>query len=537
MLHISDIGVNISPPKIPIVGVRKELLAWPRATFRSIFRSRDWALEGYSKHSTFNIPYLLPTMDRGPMVLLPPKHAKEVYGLPETRLDVWDTINDSIQTRYTIQDQHIMSEALHRDVIRNQITRNLGILTDQLVEELDRGLKYWWGTETQWKRVTAFDSCLNIVAGAANSVFLGPSLCRNELFLHRLKKHATLVFSGGILINITPKPFKHVIGLLVKAVCRYYYNKVLQICLPFVQDRLNRTINWRKGLESEWIPPCDGLQWMIEEAISKCDPVELNARRLSERLLFLNDVSMHTSAFTLQALLENLAASDPHKGYIIAEINVDIVRYYQHGKNGVVFSVTYIETLRHECKTVLDGANGQWTREAVQKLVFLDSTIRESMRVSPFSIFGLPRTVIDSNGISVQNDSSEYFLPYGSIVALPVEHAHFDEEVYKNARSFQPFRSIRPNDDTVPEKAPGTSRIKTAVTLDEHFLAFGHGKHGCPGRFFVIHEIKLMMANILLNYDIEHLESRKELINVMWLKLPLNGLKLRVRRRLLTQKD
>lgn len=112
---------------------------------------------------------------------------------------------------------------------------------------------------------------------------------------------------------------------------------------------------------------CDGLQWMIEEAFTKCDPAELDAKRLSERLLFLNDVSMHTSAFTLQALLQNLAASDPRQAYT--------------------------ETLRQECKTVFDEANGQWTREAVQKLVLLDSTIRESMRISTFSIFGLPRTV------------------------------------------------------------------------------------------------------------------------------------------------
>ncbi|KAI1419484.1 cytochrome P450 [Xylaria sp. FL1777] len=480
-MEIFTKSIDDSTHAIPVVGLRKEWLAWSRATFRSVFCSRAWASEGYSKYSRFNAPYVPPTMDRGPMILVPPKHAKEVYGLPDTRLDVWDTINDSIQTKYTIQDQHIMSKALHRDVLRNQITRNLGILTDSLTTELDRGLKYSWGTDTQWKSIPAFESCLKIVAGAANSVFLGPSLCRNHLFLRRLENHATTVFSGGILINVTPKPFKHVVGLLVKVVCRYYCHKVVRMCLPLVANRLDKTLKWKDGLESEWSLPHDSLQWMIEEAMS------------------------NGSAFTLQALLQNLAASDPRE--------------------------SYIEILRNECKTVLDEANGQWTRESVQKLVLLDSTIRESMRISPFSIFGLPRTVIDSNGVSVKSDDSEYFLPYGSIVALPVEHAHFDERVYQNARSFQPFRFVQTDPDTSSKKVPSTARVKTAVTLDEHFLAFGHGKHGCPGRFFVIHEIKLMMANILLNYDIEHLESRQELIHIMWLKLPLNGLKLRVRRR------
>lgn len=117
------------------------------------------------------------------MILIPPAHAKDVYGLPENRLDVWNTINDSIQTKYTIQDHHIIDKALHRDVLRNQITRNLGPLTKRLTEELDNGLRYWWGTDTRWKEVPAFDSCLNIVAGAANSVFLGPSLCEHPVVL------------------------------------------------------------------------------------------------------------------------------------------------------------------------------------------------------------------------------------------------------------------------------------------------------------------------------------------------------------------
>lgn len=133
----------------------------------------------------------------------------------------------------------------------------------------------------------------------------------------------------------------------------------------------------------------------------------------------------------------------------------------------------------------------------------------------------------------INNHGSEFVLPHGSIVALPVEHAHYDERVYHNARSFAPFRFAQTQDEAVSgTEASMNSGKKTAVTLDDHFLAFGHGKNGCPGRFFVIHEIKLMMAIVLLNYDIEHLESRKELLNVMWLKLPLNGLKFRVRRRL-----
>jgi len=88
---------------------------------------------------------------------------------------------------------------------------------------------------------------------------------------------------------------------------------------------------------------------------------------LSERLLFTNDISMHTTSFTVSNLLLNIFSLDPSQGYI--------------------------EALREECRTVHDEAGGIWTRKAVQNLKLLDSAVRESMRLSNFSIFGLPRTV------------------------------------------------------------------------------------------------------------------------------------------------
>ncbi|KAK8030950.1 ent-kaurene oxidase [Apiospora arundinis] len=33
-------------------------------------------------------------------------------------------------------------------------------------------------------------------------------------------------------------------------------------------------------------------------------------------------------------------------------------------------------------------------------------------------------------------------------------------------------------------------------------MAFGYGKHACPGRFFAANEIKLILAHILLQYDL-----------------------------------
>lgn len=48
------------------------------------------------------------------------------------------------------------------------------------------------------------------------------------------------------------------------------------------------------------------------------------------------------------------------------------------------------------------------------------------------------------------------------------------------------------------------------TTSDEHF-AFGHGRHACPGRFFVACELKLIMAHLLRNYDMRRIAARVEM--------------------------
>ncbi|KAJ7918489.1 hypothetical protein B0H13DRAFT_1607297 [Mycena leptocephala] len=39
------------------------------------------------------------------------------------------------------------------------------------------------------------------------------------------------------------------------------------------------------------------------------------------------------------------------------------------------------------------------------------------------------------------------------------------------------------------------------VTPNSDFLAFGIGRHACPGRFFAVNEMKLIMSHVIMTYD------------------------------------
>jgi cytochrome P450 len=128
------------------------------------------------------------------------------------------------------------------------------------------------------------------------------------------------------------------------------------------------------------------------------------------------------------------------------------------------------------------------------------------------------------------------------MVAVPMEPIHYDESIYPQARSFNAFRFADANNVTnivdnfsakedLMKNTVLETKVKSTATLDDAFLGFGFGRHACPGRFFALNEMKVFFAHMLLNYDVEYMKVRPKPLDTVWLKLPLHGGKIRVRRR------
>lgn len=114
-----------------------------------------------------------------------------------------------------------------------------------------------------------------------------------------------------------------------------------------------------------------------------------------------------------------------------------------------------------------------------------------------------------------------------TVLTVPLEAIHYDEDIHPGARRYNPFRFATPDDEG---SANGTGKQKLIVSLDDGFLSFGTGRWACPGRFFASMEMKIFMANVLLNYDVEHIKRRPQPWHVLWMNLtPLATI--RVRRR------
>ena len=50
-------------------------------------------------------------------------------------------------------------------------------------------------------------------------------------------------------------------------------------------------------------------------------------------------------------------------------------------------------------------------------------------------------------------------------------------------------------------------------------IRFGFGRHACPGRFYAVRKVKLIVSKLLLNYDIEWAHR----VSTMPARLSVNG--------------
>lgn len=78
-----------------------------------------------------------------------------------------------------------------------------------------------------------------------------------------------------------------------------------------------------------------------------------------------------------------------------------------------------------------------------------------------------------------------------------------DEKLWSNPSQFDGLRF-----EKLRQQAGAENKFQL-VTTGKDSLAWGHGSHACPGRFFASNEIKTIFIEFLRNYDIK-LEDGKE---------------------------
>lgn len=151
---------------------------------------------------------------------------------------------------------------------------------------------------------------------------------------------------------------------------------------------------------------------------------------------------------------------------------------------------------------------------------------------------GVVRKVMPTEGI--ENKIEGWRAPRGAYIGLDVHSVQHDPDVYPRPEMYDAFRFSRPKEESHETSKDGNSddaadilRLKNTglVTTSDSFLNFGHGRHACPGRFFVALELQMLLAYMVLNYEVKPLASRPPNKWFGGVNLPPMKASIKVRRR------
>jgi len=444
------------------------------------------------------------------IVVVPRSQVKWLSTQPDEVLSAGAAHYDILEGDYAFTSRKVLTDPYHDHVLKKIMIRRMATLVPGLAEEVSQAMDETWGFDTQWKEIPIFQNAMNILPRVVNRMVTGPALCRNEDFLKNCRGFALAVMTTRAALRFVPWWLRFIVGPLAAIPNHRRYRNVAKYSIPLIQKRLQHyaDANARDPTTEAQDMPNDYISWQIALASSEGREDELTPEIITRRILLLNFAGTHTTTIAVTNLLFNLASSPP--------------------------SQQHIEGLREEVCRVYAEEGGTWTRDGLNRLHRCDSAIRESLRLSNMTTCNLQRKVVHKAGI---RHAEGWSLPQGGLIAVDEHNAQHDPEIYPDPYTYDAFRFSRCKETDADsgygsggdhgsdsEKASSNPTARgdglgsvshavankntTLATSSDVFLPFGHGRHACPGRFFVGPAIKLVLAWVVMNYELEPLSSR-----------------------------
>ncbi|KAJ7859036.1 cytochrome P450 [Mycena olivaceomarginata] len=471
-----------------------------RANFRGLVDSVALYTQGYRKFSKADKIFVVPTWTKGPQIILPPSMGNWLASRPDAILNAKDCTFETAQFTYTVGHPKITSNDMIDLLIKRELTRTIGTLNNELLEEIEGSMNGIFGTDGEWREVGVFDSLTRTVGRVANRVFVGKELCSNMDFVMAGTHFARDISVSSYILHLFPKFMKPAVAWFATMPNRRHSGAAMKYLKPLIKQRIEDMKHKEADPSYAWEEPNDFITWMVRESFKRNTENETSVYALAYRVSNLSSMIYSTTTImSTNALLDIWSA--PNSEELVAALREEAERvHYEH--------------------------NGEWTKAAVAKLHRLDSAIRESARISGVGGTAMARRVCSDNGITLPNG---LVVPKNATVGVSMDGLHFDEAYYDCMNEFDAFRFSRAREEPGCGEKPHTN--EDLITTSVHWLPFSHGIHACPGRFFAANNIKMILAQILLNYDIQPFPSRPPNISLGDISVVPVEAKMMIRRR------
>ncbi|CCX34716.1 Similar to Ent-kaurene oxidase; acc. no. Q701P2 [Pyronema omphalodes CBS 100304] len=437
---------------IPSVGFEG---GYKKARERFLFDNLSLMKEGYKKDGAFKV-----VADNGKFqAMVSPNMAMEMRNTPNDVLSFTATTRDLLMTEYTgIQESDTAVKCVRLD-----LTKNHGRLIPAMAIETKWSFDKHFGECKEWTKFQIHPMLLQVVAVVSGVAFVGNPENRNPDWLDCAINYTVDVFSGTQKLRqkLLPKFLLPITARLSPEISRTKQHRIKarRLIGPLVEARLAGTV-----------PPGDDMmQWLIDSSPAE----ERNVDRFAQMLLQLSMASIHTTSMTVTKALYDLA-SRPE----------------------------YTKPLREEVETVLKEEGG-FTQNGIRRLDLIDSFLKESQRLGPIGNMTMRRKVVGSKGFTFSNG---VHIPHGAtILGVTSAAASLDPEIFENPEEFDGYRFLK-----LRQEDPNKHVFSSTSTYH-----WGLGKHACPGRFFASTEIKMLLAEIVVRYDIR-IKDNKRPADICW---------------------
>ncbi|KAH7320718.1 cytochrome P450 [Stachybotrys elegans] len=315
-----------------------------------------------------------------------------------------------------------------------------------------------------WKPIHPYPIILQLFARMSSRVMVGQDLCGDEW------QKLSLQYMSAILAipSIVKKQYHPWFYWLAKYTSTDVKNvwKFRKQCADYIHDTLEaRHAAFDGDAEAMQADrPNDFIQWLMEEHRARGN--RATADQVVQNIFITMVASIHSSAsLALSVLYDLLDHPDT------------------------------LEEIRQEISKTKERFLGQsrvWTRQALGELQVLDSAMRETLRVHPFTEVTVQRLAVVDYTFA---DGRQ--IPAGTQVAFTSLQHSLDPDVHPDAHIYDPKRWLKRRDEV------NYQGFHFPATSDD-WINWGSGSHVCPGRFLADVTLKLIFVQLLSSYEIRY---------------------------------
>ena len=317
------------------------------------------------------------------------------------------------------------------------------------------------------------DAILDLVARISARVFLGDeAISRNPAWLRITKNYTVDSFLAAHALRTYPRFLRPLMHWFLPGAqkVRAQLREAEAIIAPVISRRRAERAAADGGGSGSMAERADSIEWLEQMAREK--RLEYRAAALQLNLAIS---AIHTTADllaqTMYELLQHPEAMPPLREEIVA--------------------VVADQGLKHS---------------SLYNLKLMDSVIKEAQRLKP-AMSGKPvhiprarssltHATVNMNRVATAATRllDGTLIPRGTKLGVS-SHALWDATIHPAPARFDPARFLR------LRQRPGEENAWQLTTTRPEHIAFGHGRHACPGRFLAAAEIKVALCHLLLGWE------------------------------------